>query len=44
MLESLFSKIAVLKAGNFIKIRLQHNSSPLKFANILRAPILKNIC
>ena len=43
MLESLFNKIAVLQACNFIKQRLQHRCFPVRFANILRTPILKNI-
>ena len=32
MLESLFNKVARLKASNFIKKRLQHRCFPLKFA------------
>ena len=44
MLESLFNKVAGLRACNFIKKRLQHRCFPVKFANLLRTLILKNIC
>ena len=44
VLESLFNKVAGLKAWNFIKNRLQHSCFPVKFAKFLRTPILKNIC
>ena len=44
VLESLFNKLAELKACNFIKKRLQHRCFPVKFAKFLRTPILKNIC
>ena len=33
-----------LKTCNFIKRRLQHRCFPVKFAKILRTPILENIC
>ena len=36
------SKVAGLKACNFIKKRLQYRCFPVKFEEILRAPILKN--
>ena len=42
--ESLFNKIADLKACSFIKKRLQHRCFPVNFAKFLRTPILKNIC
>ena len=35
MLESLFNKVAGLKACNFIKKRLQHGCFPVSFKNIL---------
>ena len=38
MLESLFGKIASLRAENFIKKRLQHSCFPVKFAKFLRTP------
>ena len=44
VLESLFNKPSGLKACNFIKKRLQYRCLPLKFAKLLRTPILKNIC
>ena len=44
MLESLFDKVAGLPASNFTKKGLQHRCVLVKFAKILRAPILKNIC
>ena len=40
---SLFNKVAVLQAFNFIKKRLQHRCFPMKFRKSLRTPILKNI-
>ena len=40
----LFNKAAVLKACNFIKMRLRHKYLPMNIAKILRTPILKNIC
>ena len=43
VLESLFNKVADLKACKFIKNRLQHRCFPVKFAKFLRTPILKNI-
>ena len=36
VLESLFDKVGRLKACNFIKIRLQHKSFPMKFAKFLK--------
>ena len=39
MLEFLFSKVAGLKACNFIKKRFQHRCFPLKFAKFLRISI-----
>ena len=44
VLESIFNKVAGLKACNFIKKRLQHTCFPIKYAKFLRTPILKNIC
>ena len=53
MLESLFNKVAGLKAHNFIKKKLQHNfikkklqhrCFPVNIAKLLRKPVLKNIC
>ena len=41
MLESLFGKIASLRAENFIKKRLQHSCFPVKFAKFLKAPFLQ---
>ena len=40
LLESLFEKVASLKACNFIKKRLQHRCQvfPVKFTNFLRTP------
>ena len=43
MLESLFRKVANLKASNFIGKRLKHRCFPVKLAVFLRTPILKNI-
>ena len=44
MLDSLFDKVEVLKAWNFIKKRLQHRCFTVKFAKFLRTLILKSIC
>ena len=44
VLESLFNKIAGLKAWNFVKKRFQHRCFAVNIAKFLRAPILKNIC
>ena len=41
MLESLFNKVAGLKACIFIKKRLQHRCFPVNIAKFLRTPILK---
>ena len=43
MLESLFNRVAGLKASSFIKKRLQHSCFPLNIAKFLRTPTLKNI-
>ena len=40
MLESLFNKVAGLKAFSFIKKRLQHMCFSVKFAKFFRAPII----
>ena len=42
MLESLFNKIAGLKACNFIKKRLQHKGFPMNFRKFTKTPILEN--
>ena len=44
MLESLFDEVASLQACNFIKKRLQHRFFLVKFAKLLRTPILKSVC
>ena len=44
VLESLFNKIAGLKAWNFVKKGFQHRYFAVNIAKFLRAPILKNIC
>ena len=44
VLESLFKKIAGLKACNFIKKRRQHRCFPVNIAKFLRLHISKNIC
>ena len=41
--ESLFNKVAVLRACSFIKKSLRHRCFPVKFAKFLRTTILKNI-
>ena len=43
MLESLLNKVAGLYFFNFIEKRLQHSRFFVKFAKLLRAPVLKNI-
>ena len=43
MSESLFKKVAGLRAFNFIKKRPQHWRFSVKFAKFQRTPILKNI-
>ena len=43
LLESLFNRVAGLKASSFIKKRLQHSCFPLNIAKFLRTPTLKNI-
>ena len=42
VLESLFNKVAELKACKFIKKKLQRRCFPVNIAKFLRAPILKN--
>ena len=44
MLKSLFNKVTVLRACDFIKKRLQHRCFPVIIAKFLRTPIPKNIC
>ena len=44
MLESLFYKVAGLKAYIFIKKRLQHRCFAVNIAKFLRTPVLKNVC
>ena len=44
VLESLFKKVASLKACVFIKKRPRHRYFPMNNAKYLRLPILKNIC
>ena len=44
VLESVFNKVAGLKAYNFIKNRLQHRCFPVNIAKILRTNNLKSIC
>ena len=43
MLESLFKKVAGLKACNFIKKRHQQRRFPVNIVKFLRTHILKNI-
>ena len=43
-MKSLFYKVVGLQVCNFIKKRLQHRCFPVKFAKVLRTPILENIC
>ena len=43
MLESVFNKVAGLRACYFFKKKLQHRCFPVKFAKSLRTPIFKNI-
>ena len=40
VLESLFNKVACLKACNFIKKRLQYMCFPVNIAKFLRIPFL----
>ena len=44
MLKHFFNKVAGLELASFSKKRLQHECFPVKFAKLLRIPILKNIC
>ena len=44
LLESIFKKVAGLKARNFIIKRPQLRCFPVNIAKILRLPISKNIC
>ena len=39
-LDSLFNKVAGLRACDFIKKRLQHRCFPVKFVKLLRTPPL----
>ena len=39
--ESLFNKVADLKACNFIKKRLQYRCFPVNIGKLLRTPVLK---
>ena len=41
VLDFLFNKVAVLKAYNFIKKRLQHRCFPVNIAKILRTAFFK---
>ena len=43
VLESFFNKVASLQPASFLK-RLKHKRIPVKFAKLLKAPILKKIC
>ena len=43
MSESVFNKVAGLRACNFVKKKFQHRYFPVKFAKFLRTPILNNI-
>ena len=42
--EAFFNKVAGLDPASFLKKKLQHKCFPVKFAKLLRTPILKNIC
>ena len=44
VLESLFNKVAGLKACSFIKKRLQNRCFSVNIMKFLRIPLLKNIC
>ena len=44
MLKSLFNKVTVLRACDFIKKSLQHRCFPVIIAKFMRTPIPKNIC
>ena len=44
VLESLFNKVARLRACNFIRKRLQYRYFPMNIAKFLTKTILKNIC
>ena len=44
VLESLFNKVADLRACNCIKKRLQHRCFNVKCTKFLKTPILKNMC
>ena len=43
-LESVFSKVAGLRACDVVKNKLRHGCFPVRFAKFFRIPILKNIC
>ena len=44
VLESVFNKVADIKAYKFIEKKLQHRCFPLIFAKFLGIPIFKKIC
>ena len=44
MFECLFNKAAGLQACNFIEKKIQPSCFPVKFAKLLRIPILKKRC
>ena len=44
LLESFFNKVPSLQPASFFKKRLQHKCFPVKFPELLRTPILQNIC
>ena len=43
MLKSFLNKVVGLQPVSLLKKRLQHKGFPVKFAKLLRTPILKNI-
>ena len=43
-LTGIFNKVAGLEPASFFKKDFKHNCFPVKFAKLLRTPILKNIC
>ena len=43
LLESLFSKATGLKAGNFIKKKLQYRYFLVRFAQFFKNPYLQNL-
>ena len=44
VLESLFNKVAELKACNFIKITHQYRCFPVNIVKFFGTPIWKNLC